>query len=155
MPLYPVELGDHSVLLYTNGPAKQVPSSSTVINLRLAELTERFEGVTVDILNRGESILIPPGYIHAVITPVWSSLINISLFRSDWIEIADIGLRHEWIFCHDKDVEILNLITDRRVRDLEIYKNLSHQKELKLNMELKTLIEDETFMIEEIKKLKQ
>ena len=125
------------------------------LTARLAELTQKFEFVTVDILNPGDWIFIPPGYIHAVITPMRSSLINISLFRSDWIEVAGIGLRRERVFCNDKDSDILKLIIGRRARDLEMYRNLSRKKELELNLELKKLIEDETIMIEEIKKLRQ
>ncbi len=52
-------------------------------------------------------------------------------------------------FCNGKNTEILNLI-GRRAVDLEMYRNLSRENELELNLQLKKLIKDEMIIIEEI-----
>jgi len=150
--LYPPKLGDYKTLLPTRDSLRQVPFFLILLTVRLSELTQKFEGVTVDILNPGDEIALPPAYIHAVITPLMSSLINISFFRSDWIETAKTGLRRERAFCEGASTENLKLIIGRRERDLGMYKIL-HEKELEHNLVLQKLIEEEAIMIQEIRAL--
>ena len=79
-------------------------------------------------------------------------MINISLFRDDWIETALTGLRRERTFCNNADSEILKLIIGRREEDLRMYNSL-FEKEREDKMALQNLIIEEKKMIEEIKQL--
>lgn len=135
-------------------PLDKCRSSLVLLTVRLAELTQAFEGVTVDILNPGNWIILPPGYIHAVISPLMSSLINISMFRSDWIESTTTGLRRERKFCDRTSGGILELIIGRRERDLGMYKELL-ENQPQSNQKLQDLIEEETKMIGELRKIRK
>jgi hypothetical protein len=96
---------------------------------RLLDLSEEFEDLHIDILRAGRSAIIQPGWIHAVITPENSVLLNIGMVREDWISAAADGLAKEFKWLHSKmSIDNLNTVLDRRKRDVEMYTSLCSQE---------------------------
>jgi len=117
-------------------------------------LTEKFEEVTVDILEAGDSIIIPPGYIHAVISITTSSLVNLNIFCQNWVGEVKALLRRELEFCKDlKDVRDVDFILGRREKDFLMFMELLENVEGNLQEGLKDLLEQERKSLDAIRSL--
>ena len=80
----------------------------------------------MDILNPGDTIILPPGYIHAVISISASSLFGLYIFSQDWVCKLKKGLDRELEFCEQlKDIEKFDLILGRREKDYMMLHELS------------------------------
>ena len=118
-------------------------------------ITKQFEEVTVDILKPGDTIILPPGYIHAVISVTESSLINLSIFGEDWISRIKELLKRELEFCrHTKDKQKLELILGRREKDFMMFKELSERITGNVQHDLDIILENEGKALEEIRRLR-
>lgn len=117
-------------------------------------MTEKFEEVTVDILEAGDSIIIPPGYIHAVISITTSSLVNLNIFCQNWVGEVKALLRRELEFCKDlKDVRDVDFILGRREKDFLMFMELLENVEGNLQEGLKDLLEQERKSLDAIRSL--
>lgn len=77
------------------------------IDNRLADLTMKLRDIRVAILCADDSIMIPPGWIHAVITVEESFMIDIYVFRDGWTEMIRQASKLELSFCLCEGPEIL------------------------------------------------
>ena len=118
-------------------------------------MTEKFEEVTVDILEAGDSIIIPPGYIHAVISITTSSLVNLNIFCQNWVGDVKALLDRELQFCKTlKDVEDVDLILGHREKDFLMFMELLEKNvEGDLQKSLEGLLEEEKNSLDVIRSL--
>jgi Glucose-6-phosphate isomerase (GPI) len=92
----------------------------------------KLHDVRVAILYKGDSIMIPPGWIHAVITVEESFMIDIYVFRDDWTDMTRQASKLELSFCLSGGAEILkmtefNEILERYQQDFIMIKRLSER----------------------------
>ena len=95
----------------------------------MASLTKRFHDVRVSTLYAGACVIIPPGWIHAVITSEESFMLDIYIVRDDWIEVIREASKLELSFCLSEGVEAVktleyNEILERYQQDFIMIKQL-------------------------------
>jgi len=102
--------------------------------------------------------MIPPGWIHAVITVEESFMMDIYVVRDDWTEVIREASKLELDFCLSEGVEILkateyNEILERYQQDFIMIKKLSEVVDRERGKGLTNLAEENLRQIKAIEGL--
>jgi len=124
-------------------------------DIRLADLTKEFHDVRVSTLYAGKSVLIPPGWFHAVITIEDSFMMDCYVFRDDWAEMARDASKLELKFLLSEDAKGLKVtdyyeILERFRQDFILIKQSANGVDSNWEKSLIKLAEEK---LEEIKKI--
>lgn len=161
LSMFSTQLESFSTILQKHARFTSNDHSILSADNRLIDLTKKFHDVRVSTLYAGDCVLIPPGWIHAVITIEESFVPEIYLVRDDWTEVIREASKLELGFCLSEGVEVLktteyNEILERYQQDFILIKRLSDTVDPERRKALMGLADEKLReIIEELIKSKQ
>jgi hypothetical protein len=93
-------------------------------------------------LSEGKSLVIPPGYIHAVITVEESAIITMDIVREDWMDLVKDGMNKEFALIEEGLLrgDCLNEASWRWRTGIDMWKKMKVNNDVGLREKLESLI---------------